>query len=397
MADAANPAAGRYPIASAAMGLMLAGTLLPAPLFELYHRMWNLTPADLSLVFAVYAGSLIPSLLFLGGLSDRIGRRRTILLAFALLAPGALVFAFADGLVWLTVGRIVQGLAMGIGTGAAAAAIREWMCEADRGRAGTVTVIAVSGGSAAGALLGGALGQYGPHPLALPYLAYIGLLVCGAIAVSTVPSCPHLHPAALSAVLTIPPRIRRPFLIASVQSFVGWSTFAIFIALVPSFLSRALGLHNLLVGALVVTGIQVGSVAGSLFGGRLATRTAIVVAMLALGAGLWLLLVAIALRADVLVATAALIAGAGGGLSYLAGLNIIGAISPPEHRAETLSAFLVACYLGYSIPALGVGLAATRYGLNASFIGAAIVLGATAIGVSVLSTERNLGVAPASA
>jgi MFS family permease len=393
MDESVNPAAGRYPIAAAAMGLMLAGSLLPTPLFELYHRLWNLTPADLSLVFAVYAGSLIPSLLFLGGISDSIGRRRTILLAFAFMALGSLVFAFADGLVWLIVARVIQGVAMGIGTGAAAAAIREWMHEADRGRAGEVTVIAVSVGSAFGALLGGILGQYAPHPLELPFFVHIGLLACGAIAIATVPSCPHLQPAAVSAILTVPRAIRRPFLIASIESFIGWSTFAIFVALVPSFLSRALGLHSLLVGAVVVTAIQIGSVSASLAGQRLSSRTAIITAMLALGTGLWLLLIAVALRAEALVALASLIAGAGGGLSYLAGLNIIGRISPPDHRAETLSAFLVAGYLGYSIPALGVGIAANRYGLNASFIGAAIVLGVIAISVSIFTTDRNLRVA----
>jgi MFS family permease len=393
MNESVNPAAGRYPIAALAMGLMLAGSLLPTPLFELYHRLWNLTPADLSLVFAVYAGSLIPSLLFLGGISDSIGRRRSILLALAFMALGSLVFAFADGLVWLIVARIIQGVAMGIGTGAAAAAIREWMHEADRGRAGEVTVIAVSVGSAFGALLGGILGQYAPHPLELPFFVHIGLLACGAIAIATVPSCPHLQPAAISAVLTVPRAIRRPFIIASVESFIGWATFAIFVALVPAFLSRALGLHSLLVGAVVVTAIQIGSVSASLAGQRLSSRTAIIAAMLALGTGLWLLLIGVALHAEALIALASLIAGAGGGLSYLAGLNIIGRISPPDHRAETLSAFLVAGYLGYSIPALGVGIAATRYGLNASFIGAAIVLGVIAISVSIFTTDRNLRVA----
>jgi MFS family permease len=395
MTDSVNPAAGRYPIAAMAMGLMLAGTLLPTPLFELYHRLWQLTPAQLSLVFAVYAGSLIPSLLFLGGLSDEIGRRRTILLAFALLALGSLVFAFADGLIWLIVARIVQGIAMGIGTGAAAAAIREWMHERDRQHAGAVTVVSVAVGSAAGALLGGTLAQFAPDPLSLPYFVHIGLLACGAVAVATVPSCPHLHPAGLSAVIAIPPAIRRPFLIASTQSFIGWSTFAIFIALVPSFLAGALGLHNLLVGAFVIAAIQIGSVSASLAGQRLSNRTAIITAMLALGAGLWLLLIAVALHSEVLIAAASLIAGAGGGLSYLAGLNIIGAISPPEHRAETLSAFLVACYLGFSIPALSIGVAAARFGLNASFIGAALVLGVIAVTVGALATERNLRASPA--
>jgi MFS family permease len=390
MVQAANPAAGRYPIAAVAMALMLASSLLPTPLFELYHRTWNLTPADTSIVFAVYAASLIPSLLFLGGLSDSIGRRRTILLAFALLAIASLVFALADGLRWLIVARIIQGLAIGLGTGAAAAAIREWMTEAQRVHAAAITVLATGGGSAAGALLGGVLAEYGPHPLALPYFVMIGLLACGAIAVASVPSCPHLHPAGLSAVLHVPGSIRRPFTIAATQSFIGWSTFAIFIALVPSFLAQALDLRSLLVGAFVITIVQIGSVSASLAAQKLPPRTAIIGAMLALGAGVWLLLIAISLRAELLIALAALIAGAGGGVSYLSGLSIIGTIAPPEHRAETLSAYLVACYLGFSIPALGIGIASTYFGLNDAFIVAAIILGLIAIGVSLLTTTRNL-------
>jgi MFS family permease len=391
MTETANPAAGRYPVAAISMGLMLAGTLLPTPLFELYHRLWHLTPAEISLVFAIYACSLIPSLLFLGGLSDRYGRRHTILLAFALLAIGSLIFAFAQGLWWLIAARIVQGVGMGIGTGTAATAVREWMNEADRPRAGTITVLAVSGGSAAGALLGGILGQFAPFPLMLPYLVHVVLLACGAIAVLTVPKSPHpIAAGAHKAIPQIARAIRRPFFIACVESFIGWSTFAIFVALVPSFLARALDLHNLLVGAAVITLIQAGGASASLYGQRLSNRTAIIMAMGFLGVGLWLLLAGVAMHAEVLIAIASFIAGAGGGFSYLAGLTIIGAISPPEHRAETMSAFLVACYLGYSVPALGVGIAATHFGLSAAFIGAAIVLGVIAVSVSVFSTDRNL-------
>ena len=396
MSETTNPAAGRYPVAALALGLMLAGTLLPTPLFELYHRLWQLTPAEISLVFAVYAASLIPSLLFLGGVSDRIGRRRAILTAFAFLAFGSLIFAFAQNLWWMIAARIVQGVGMGIGTGSAAAAVREWMHERDRPIAGRITSIAVSVGSAAGALLGGILGQFAPHPLMLPYLVHVAALACAAVAVAMVPACPQLHPAVdHRPIPSIPRPIRRPFALASAESFIGWAAFAIFVALVPSFLARALDMHNLLVGATVITLIQVGGVIGTLGGTKLAPRAAILTAMLLLGAGLWLLLYGIAIRADMLIGIASVIAGAGGGLSYLAGLNIINAISPPEHRAETMSAFLVACYIGYSVPALGVGIAATHYGLNAAFVGAAILLGTIAIGVSVLATDRNLTAQPA--
>lgn len=388
-----HPAADRYPIAAATLGLLLAGTFMPTPMYELYRRVWSLTPAEISLVFAVYAGTLIPALLFLGGISDRIGRHRTLLLAIALMAVAAVVLALAAGVWWLVAARLVQGAAMGIGVGTATVAIREWMDEPMQPRAGVVSSIAISAGSATGALLGGVLGQYGPLPLALPYLVYVALLACVAFAIVTVPPSAPVQPAPHTAIPTIPPAIRRPFLVASAQSLITWSAFALFFSLVPSFLSKTLGLHNLVVGALVVVGVQFGAVVASIAGRRLTDRTAIIAGLVAAGAGVWLLLLAVPLHAAALVAVSTLAVGAGGGLSYLAGVNIIGAVAPADHRAEVMSAFFVACYVGFSVPALAVGVAANRFGLYASLIAAAVVLGALALATIALTTDRNLRVA----
>ena len=390
MATSTTTAIGRYPVAAAAQAILLAGTFMPTPLYELYRRVWGLTPAEISLVFAVYAGSLIPALLFLGGVSDRIGRRRTLLLASALMALAALVLAVATGLWWLVAARLVQGVAMGVGMGAATVAIREWMDESMRPRAGLVSGLAVSAGSALGALIGGVLGQYGPLPLALPYLVYVGLLAGSAVAVATVPSCPHLQPAAPTAIPSIPVTIRRPFFVAAGQSVLTWAAFALFFSLVPSFLSKTLGLHNLVVGALVVVGVQLGGVCATLAGRTLPPRSAIIVGLLAAGGGVWLLILAVPLHAVALVAVSTLAVGVGGGLSYLAGLNVVGTIAPPDRRAEVTSAFFVACYIGFSVPALAVGFAANWFGLYASLIGAAIVLGVLALAVIALTTDRNL-------
>jgi MFS family permease len=387
-----NPAAGKSPIAALALALMLMGSLMPAPLLELYHRTWNLSPAQISVVFAVYAASVIPALIFLGGISDVIGRRRTILITFALLAIAALVFAFARGFSWLILARMIQGLAMGIGIGAATAAIREWTSEDKRERAGLVAVIAVATGSALGALVGGALGEYAPYPLALPYLAYIVLLAVGAVLVARVPKCPHVVPSAHRNVVSIPATIRRPFALAAAEAFLGWSIFAIFTGLVPSYLARTLDLRNLLIGGWVVAGLQIGSVLASIAGSRLSDRAAILTSMVALGVGIWTLQIGVVIHSYLTIAVSVFIAGAGGGLSYLAGLNITGAIAPPDHRAEMLSAFAAACYLGFSVPALAIGVAASRFGLTSAFAGVSIVLGAIALVVVILATKRDFAV-----
>jgi MFS family permease len=397
MTERKNAAAGKYPIAAAALGLMLAGTFMPSPLYELYRREWGLTPGDISLVFAVYAASLIPSLLFLGGISDTLGRRRTLLIALGIHACGSLTFAFATGLWWLIAARILQGLAMGIGTGTATAAIREWMDEPMRPRAGVVALIGLTVGSAVGALIGGFLGQYAPYPTVLPWLVHIGLLALCALALTTVPQCPHLAPAAHHGLPTIDPSIRRPFYLVSTVAFVGWSALAIFASLVPSFLIRSLGLHSLLVGAFVVTGMQIGSLSTIWVARGLATRTALLAAMVALGCGIWLLLLGVPYHLYLLIAAATLIVGLGNGLGYLTGLNVINAIAPPEHRAEVISAYFVAGYLGFSLPALIVGIAANAVGLYAAITGAAVVLGMIAIAAMLVTRDGNLRAAAAKA
>ena len=101
---------------------------------------------------------------------------------------------------------------------------------------------------------------------------------------------------------------------------------------------------------------------------------------------------AVPAHAYALLVVATVVVGAGGGLSYLAGLNIVAALAEPERRAELTSAFFVSCYVGFSVPALGVGVAANRFGLYDSIVGAAIALGVVAVAMIVLTTDRNLTV-----
>lgn len=238
------------------------------------------------------------------------------------------------------------------------------------------------------------LAEYAPLPNALTFLVYIVLLGLLAAAVASVPSCPHLGPASHRNFPTIPRAIRRPFFVASGESFIGWATLAIFVSLLPSFLAQGLGVHNLLLGALVVADMQLGMLVASLTGRGLRNRVAIILAMLCLGAGFWTLLLAAPHHVYALLVIAIFIAGYGNGLSYLAGLNIVNAIAPPDHRAETLSAFLVVCYVGFSLPALGVGIAADYVGLYAAIVGGAIALGVVAVAAILLTTERNLQTTP---
>lgn len=55
-----------------------------------------------------------------------------------------------------------------------------------------------------------------------------------------------------------------------------------------------------------------------------------------------------------------MVTGAGGGLVFRDGLAAAGSTAPPESRAEVLSGYFLAGYLGLSVPVVGLGIA-THY------------------------------------
>ncbi len=94
---------------------------VPSPLYPVYQEMWGFSAAVLTVVFAIYVVSLLATLLTVGALSDRIGRRPIIGAAMVILVISMVVFIFADSVGWLIAARIIQGLAVGTATGAVAA------------------------------------------------------------------------------------------------------------------------------------------------------------------------------------------------------------------------------------------------------------------------------------
>src|SRR5437016_6179290 len=64
----------------------------PTPLYRLYQEAFGLSPLLLTVVFGVYAFSLLAALLTVGSLSDHVGRRPMILAALALNAVAMFMF-----------------------------------------------------------------------------------------------------------------------------------------------------------------------------------------------------------------------------------------------------------------------------------------------------------------
>src|SRR3954449_13127565 len=124
----------------------MAGQTRAPPLYAIYEREFAFSSAVLTLVFATYALVLAPSLLVFGQLSDRLGRRRVMACGFATATAALVLFALANGLPWLFAARAVQGLAVGMISGAAAAALVELDRAPEHDRAALFSALAQAGG-----------------------------------------------------------------------------------------------------------------------------------------------------------------------------------------------------------------------------------------------------------
>ena len=159
---------------AATLGFLLFASSAPSPLYVVYQQQWGFSEITLTSVFAVYALALLGALLVAGSVSDHVGRRPTLLFALVLELAAMLVFAEAQGVVWLFGARILQGVGTGLAMGAISAALLDLQPEDNPRLGALVGVVAPLTGLAGGALTAGLLVEYGPDPTRLVYWLLVG-------------------------------------------------------------------------------------------------------------------------------------------------------------------------------------------------------------------------------
>ena len=382
-------------LAVGVLGAVAVGGTLPIPLYPVYQMDFGFSMLVLSGIFAGFPVGLAMSLLCLGCASDRLGRRIVLLAALVVAAAAGVLFLAASSVAWLVAARVVSGIAVGLATPAAGAAIAELEPHGDLHRASLLTAVVTVGGLGIGPLASGVLAEYTSAPRTVPWAAYLGVLAAAAVALFFVPETMTERPGAMSLMprLThLPADMRFTFVRATATAVAAFSAIGFFSSLVPSLLKSALGRPNHALGGLVVFSLFAATAIGQVGGRRLGRRRAIAPGLVLTAIGLAVVAVGFSDASIALVVLGAILGGLGAGLAVMGGLGLLNAACPPEHRAEILSAYFTVTYLSSALPVIAAAFMAQHVGTVSATV---MVAGWIGLLVVALLAVSRLGGVPA--
>jgi predicted MFS family arabinose efflux permease len=356
-----QPSARAVIAVASIIAVAFMGSVIVTPLYSLYQRKFGFSEMTLTLIYAVYVVGNVVALLLFGQISDQLGRKRVGLPALALAGMSALLFLFAHSTLWLFLGRLSIGLAVGILSGTGTAWLAEQYGQSRRSRATLTAATANLSGIAIGPLVGGLLAQYAPAPLKLPFLAYILALTIVAIAIAGTAET-RQHRIHKMGDLRVHPRLGIPrdrigsFTAPAVTGFVTFAVGGLYFALIPSILIQDLHERNVAVGGLVVFELGLFAASFIVLGRGLRPVTAMTGGLICLLPAVALVVSAQALRSMPLLLIATAFAGTTMALGYRGSLEVVNEIAPDDRRAEVVSSYYIACFVGNSVPVIGVGV-----------------------------------------
>lgn len=388
-------------LVGAILVMMLCSSTVPSPMYVVYEQRWQMSSTLVTVVFAVYAFAVLAALLVAGSLSDDVGRRPVLLCSLALVMASMLIFALAQDVSWLLAARAVQGVGVGLATGAMSAALLDLAPERAPQRGTLVNGVGPTLGLALGSVLAGMLVEYAPAPTILSYVLLLAGFAATAVGVWRMPEPVSRRRGRVRIRIrrvSIPRRSRRAFFLLAPGLVAVWAVGGFFLALGPSLAVDVLHSTNHLVGGLTVGVLAGVAVAGQLLAGRMAPSRAALAGLLVLLCGLALLLFTLIVHSAPMFFAGTAVLGAGWGITFLGVLRSLVGLAEPAHRGELMSAVYVVSYLAMSAPVILAGWLTGVVGLRRSaeiFIAVVAALCVSAL-VALRPSQRPLGGSPRS-
>ncbi len=371
------------------MTIFTMGTSIVTPLFPLYAERFGLSAGEITLLFATYTATVVPTMLVAGNLSDIIGRKRLILPAMTLIAGASLLFGFTTSVPMLFAGRILQGLAIGMFLGVGAAFVVDHARPERREAAAKLAGFGFRIGFGLGPGLAGLLAQYSSDPIHRPFHGHALLMVIAIVAIICAPeTLRRTRGVRLRIRIGVPAGQLRGF-----ATFIAPAGFlmsfldATLLSLAPIYMVRTLGERNLaLVGLVGFLILGMGAFSPLIFR-HIAPRRAVIVGVITSTIGSLLVVGAAWAGTVVLVIVAAAVIGFTNGLILQGATTICSVVVPLQERGKLVSALYTCCYAG-TVPSVGLGYLSNVIGLTETMAVFSVVAGLLAVFVLTIG-RRN--------
>lgn len=353
--------------------MMSCGATFISSLFPLYGEHYRLSSLEITILFAVYAAVLLPTLLVVGARGNAWGLKRVLRFSIWISIASTLLFLGSLNVWMLYAARILEGIAYGAFTGAASAFLLKQTSHDKVSKAIKLSGVTVNIGFGLGPAISGLIVQYVHfQPLRLPFWFLLVMLLSSLIFLEMLPKHEDSQaqkPAKTKISLGVPDNIRSHF-----WFFIGLPIFTLFtlggivFSLIPTFAKNVIHTDNLSISGLLILVLLGGGALMQFFPWPHNPVTRMRIGILLLIIGSWVIVFSGQTASLFLLWAGICIQAIGAGWTFQVSLRFASQLPKPEERPRVISAFYLCAYSGFIVPPVGVGVLTRFFSLNFSLI-----------------------------
>lgn len=350
-------------VVSYALFLITLAVNISMPLFRPYASLAGLNNGQTSLVLATYILGMLPCYVFLGGISDKIGRKPVLIFSLFLALASDLIITISPTVYALIFARFFQGVALALSMGTGTAYIAEIIAPNPQAatRAANATSMATAIGFSGGAFMTSIALLIHFTYLPVTYYIAIGITLIGIVLAFFLPKLPPIG----GSLVRFPYFPKGSFPV-NMSIAICWATTGVVIAIIPTQLAS---FHlTAYAGFCLVLINWTGGFMQPFIRKRFQPATSLKLgfAIIPIGFGLVILGSFLGYLPVVLFGTA-VIGSAAYGFSYQGGLAIIAQLGGTQ-KARAVSGYMFFGYIGFGIPAIFLGYLADTIGIISSLL-----------------------------
>ena len=350
----------------------------PIPLYSVYQEELGMTHGQLSMISMYYLlGTVIP-LMFLPRISDHLGRRPATVMILLVSICGCITFAYISNPEMLMAGRLIQGIASGLGSSTIAAYVVDLSSDLPRWVGPRITSSAPTLGLSVGCFVSGGVTNFTSvssqtyfEMVAAVVVVFIVLVLFARETMSRKPGLIR----SLRPRFTLPPNSLRLFA-ASAMVFVGtWSLGGFAQSFSSTLVAEQFGIHDTFIAAAVYTSLLLPNVVGSFFAKRFDVRAAQKYGFGIFAVCAVMMLVSLTVFDSLaMYVVFSIVAAVCQGVAFTGSVTELLGRSSQTQRSGVFSLIYLTSYGGSAIPNLVVGLLPGEHGLFAILTGFVVLV-----------------------